>query len=764
MKKIYFSLLLCAIAIGVMSQPVGRQKVIVEIGTGTWCQYCPGAAMGADDLVANGCQVGNIEYHNGDPYTNDASNYRNNYYSLTGYPTAHFDGTLEYVGGSHTESMYPNYLPLYQTRIAVPSDFTVQIFGQHTGLTYNVQLVVTKVNGNWSNLTVQLALTESEIVFAWQGQSHLNFVERLMAPDHLGTIVDFSSDNSATINLQFTMDASWVADNCELVAFVQNESNKEILQGEMVTIPNLQPMPATAGFECNDNTPCITTSVEFADESMGNIISWNWAFEGGNPASSTAQNPVVAYNSLGQYDVRLIVYDGDVYDTLMNPNYILVIAAPVQPNTPTGPTVVCQGSSGYQYTTRSVQWATTYTWAVDPPNAGTISGPDTLAPFTLTQGYLGNYTIKVRADNGCGTGTWSQVLNASAHFTPQQYTLSDGGGYCEGSEGLDLTLDNSEQGVSYELYIDGDPTGQVLSGTGSALDFGFQTEEGIYTCQAYTDFCDNNMVGNAYIFMIHQPAKAGTPTGSTQECSNHSGVTYTTSGATNATSYTWTMTPPEAGTITGTTTTAVVDWDDAFYGMAFIGVTGVNSCFSGPASNNLSVSVNAAPQPAVTGDQEVCKEDVGILYTTADNSGNTYTWEVSGGTVASGAGTHEILVNWGNPGNGYVKVTETDPQGCTVTTANFDVVIDDCQGIGEGNGPAFSIYPNPVKDELIIRFAGQANSKVVIMNQLGQILYNHETSGSQQFVINTSALSKGIYVVRIYGEGGSSERKFVKVD
>jgi len=766
MKKLYFSILLCVISLGLMSQPVARQKVIVEIGTGTWCTYCPGAAMGADDLVSNGCQVGIIEYHNGDAFTNDASNYRNDsYYSVSGFPTAHFDGVLDYVGGDHNNSMYPYYLPLYNQRIAIASDFTIEMYGEHTGSDYTIQLVITKVNGTWGSLTAQLALTESEIVYAWQGQDHLNFVERLMSPDYMGTTVDFTNTDVVTLDLQFTIDASWEADNCELVAFLQNDDTKECLQGNMVSIPNLQPMQATAGFECDDNTPCITTSVEFEDQSMGEVISWNWTFEGGNPATSTAQNPVVAYNSLGQYDVQLIVYDGEVYDTLLNPEYILVIAPPVQPMTPTGSTVVCQDATGIQYTTHSVQWAINYTWSVDPPAAGTISGPDTVAPFTLTPGYLGPFTIKVRADNNCGTGTWSQGLVATAYMTPAQYTLSDGAGYCEGAGGIDLTLDGSEQGVNYELYLDGDATGQILPGTGSALDFGFQTEQGIYTCLAYTNFCDYAMVGNAYIYIIYSPVKAATPAGPTQECNNHNNVTYTTTGATNATSYLWTLTPSGAGTITGNTTTATVDWDDEFWGLAIINVAGVNACSSGPTSDNLNVTVNAAPAPVITGDQEVCDNEPGQLYSTPDNSGNTYTWEISGGTIAGGAGTHEIAVNWGNPGAGFVKVTETDPAGCTFTTTNFDIVIDDCTGIGEGNGPSFSIFPNPVKDELVIRFAGQAaDSRVVIMDQLGQVIYTRQTGGSQQFAINTSSLAKGVYVLRIYGDKGVSERKVIKVD
>ena len=50
MKKFLFTVsLVFAISI-VFGQQVNRDKVIVEIGTGTWCTYCPGAAMGADDL------------------------------------------------------------------------------------------------------------------------------------------------------------------------------------------------------------------------------------------------------------------------------------------------------------------------------------------------------------------------------------------------------------------------------------------------------------------------------------------------------------------------------------------------------------------------------------------------------------------------------------------------------------------------------------------------------------------------------------------
>ena len=44
-------------------------------------------------------------------------------------------------------------------------------------------------------------------------------------------------------------------------------------------------------------------------------MSWNWAFEGGTPASSNEQNPVVTYNRAGSYAVTLTVGDGTDSDT-----------------------------------------------------------------------------------------------------------------------------------------------------------------------------------------------------------------------------------------------------------------------------------------------------------------------------------------------------------------------------------------------------------------------------------------------------------------
>lgn len=240
MKKILtFCIAVIFISFNFLSaQQVEREMVILEIATGTWCQYCPGSAMGADELIENGHDVAVVEYHGGDDYENSYSLSRISYYGITGYPTAKFDGVLTVSGGNATQSLYPSYLPLYNQRKAVPSSFTVAVEGTNSGLEeYDVNLTVEKVAAyTGDNLVLHAVLTESHIEEFWQGQPELNFVERLMIPNQYGTPLDFSQSNTQEISLQFSKDVEWNYEHCELVMFIQNKDSKEILQAKKVNI------------------------------------------------------------------------------------------------------------------------------------------------------------------------------------------------------------------------------------------------------------------------------------------------------------------------------------------------------------------------------------------------------------------------------------------------------------------------------------------------------------------------------------------------
>jgi hypothetical protein len=223
-----------------------REMVLLEIGTGTWCTYCPGASLGANDLIDSGKTVAVIEYHYGDTFTNTFSEDRIDYYNIFGFPTSIFDGTNQFSGGSHTESLYQYYLPIYESRKSIYTAYTIQVFGEHSENEYNLSIFANKVAPTppYNNVVLQVVLTESDIDFNWQGQTQVDFTERMMIPDQEGTILDFSTNNTQIINLNFTMDTSWVPENCELVAFIQNNDGKEIYQGTKVKLLELSPFPS----------------------------------------------------------------------------------------------------------------------------------------------------------------------------------------------------------------------------------------------------------------------------------------------------------------------------------------------------------------------------------------------------------------------------------------------------------------------------------------------------------------------------------------
>ena len=241
MKRLLIILLAFIFSVGIytdtQAQQVAKNYVVVEIGTGTWCGYCPGAAMGADDMVENGLQVAILENHNGDSYANTSSSARNSYYGITGYPTAFFNGGYSVVGGSSSQSMYSNYLPKYNQAIAVMSDFTMELSYTHTGLDYTATIDVDEV-GNYSgtNLVVQLAWTQSYIEESWQGLDELNFVNRGMFPNASGTPY---TGGTQSFNINFTAEYSWDPLDSELIAFIQDNDTKEILQAAKVSLAEI---------------------------------------------------------------------------------------------------------------------------------------------------------------------------------------------------------------------------------------------------------------------------------------------------------------------------------------------------------------------------------------------------------------------------------------------------------------------------------------------------------------------------------------------
>ena len=517
----------------------------------------------------------------------------------------------------------------------------------------------------------------------------------------------------------------------------------------------------TAAFMADSDSVCEGDVVNFTDMSTGGATSWNWTFEGGSPATSTQQNPAVTYNSSGDWDVTLEVSNGSVVTSLTVADYINVEAVPVQAATPAGPDETCGGEQ-YIYSTSAIANATSYLWIVEPTDAGSITGSGTNGTFTAATDWTGSYTVKVRASNSCGDGSWSPTLAATLYASPTAFFFSGGGSYCEGGDGLELTLDGSETGFDYELYYDGTATGNIMAGTGSPLSFGFVTDEGFYTVEAFSVTCSQQMNGQPYVSVLEIPGTPATPVGPDMVCNNAVNE-YTTTESTDADTMYWSITPADAGTLTiaPDMLTAEVEWSNIFTGTADLSVFGSNDCGTGDSST-INITVNASPAPEVTGLEMVCEDDV-ANYSTQDNTGSSYEWEVSGGTIIDGTGTHNITVQWGGPGTGYVEVSEDDGT-CVGTSEQFMVTIDDCVGVEESALEDASIYPNPAKQLINIAIPGVDKVNIRIVNMLGKVMIDlgERNMEDSEMIVNLESLDAGIYFLHLTTNGQAGTYKFVK--
>ncbi|MCX6303798.1 MAG: T9SS type A sorting domain-containing protein [Bacteroidetes bacterium] len=691
MKK---SLLTCIALLTVLlalSQTVQRNMVILEIGTGTGCQYCPGSAMGAEDLLNNGANVAVIEYHSynsNDPFNTPEAAARTSYYGITGYPTAFFDGTVNHVGGSTSASLYTTYLPLYNQQYAVPSPLTIDISGYNTGDNYTITLTINKLATiSGTGLKAYLVLTESGIPYAWMNQTEINSTERLMVPT-TGTDISFATGNTVTLTLPFTKDPTWITANCELVAFVQDYGTKTIYNGAKKAL-NALALPLPTNFSGTPTSGCSPLTVNYTDLSTG-ATSWNWSFPGGTPATSTVQNPVVVYNTAGTFDVTLNAFNvaGNQAGTMAKSAYISVNSAPVAPGmpqgisglcvnpptqtytintvpntnsytwdlspatagvltnngiscvidwdntftgiaqlkaratnacgnspwtpylsitistepgqaaTPAGPTSLCMNSGNSTYTTTGASNASTYSWDLLPPEAGALYPSGTSLNIAWSATFTGTATLKVKGINNSCEGAWSSPLTINVLAGPTAFNVTGGGAYCAiGGTGVAVGLSGSQPATGYTLYLNNVATTNTVAGTGSAITFGNLVAVGSYTVVASTTSgsCTNTMSGAATVSSDPAaPAVPGAPSGPSSVYSGSTPTTdYTTSGGTYATTYSWEVTPAEAGTMNGATTTGTATWNPAFTGSASVKVKSINACGSSSFSTTFTVAVAA---------------------------------------------------------------------------------------------------------------------------------------------------------------------------
>ncbi|MCX6276290.1 MAG: PKD domain-containing protein [Bacteroidetes bacterium] len=187
-----------------------------------------------------------------------------------------------------------------------------------------------------------------------------------------------------------------------------------------------------ANFSASSTNLCTGDLIDYTDLSTNSPTTWDWTFFGATPGTSTDQNPVgISYPASGNYNVQLIVSNGNGSDTLLFSNYISVTACvPPIAGFTASDTVLCTGDS-ISFFDLSTGNPTAYQWTFFGATPPVSSVPNPTGIFYNTPGL---YTVQLIVNNSSGSDTivFTNYINVNAcippvaGFTASQTTLCEG--------------------------------------------------------------------------------------------------------------------------------------------------------------------------------------------------------------------------------------------------------------------------------------------------------------------------------------------------
>ncbi|MBI9061415.1 MAG: PKD domain-containing protein, partial [Marinilabiliaceae bacterium] len=200
----------------------------------------------------------------------------------------------------------------------------------------------------------------------------------------------------------------------QILDYAYNEKPGEaIFTGAKQFIPILP----VVDFATNKTSVFKSESVTYQDLTSYEPMAWNWNFEGGTPASSNIQNPVVTYAQEGVYSVSLTATNKDGEANVEKPSFITVYEeGPAMAAFTADKDFVKMGET-IQFTDASLRIPTGWTWTFE---GGTPTHSSDQNPM-VTYNTPGTYKVSLTAENSFGL---SQEIKEAF------ITVQDNSGYC----------------------------------------------------------------------------------------------------------------------------------------------------------------------------------------------------------------------------------------------------------------------------------------------------------------------------------------------
>ena len=414
-----------------------------------------------------------------------------------------------------------------------------------------------------------------------------------------------------------------------------------------------------------DTIQCITAnSFRFVDISNnpGETLFRRWDF--GDGTISIDSIATKTYSMPGVYKVTLILEKAGGCGTSKE-FFVEVLFNPIS-NIVNATNPVCATTSGSYFAVTNTNIV--HSWSVIGGNIASISGTNN-EELIVNWGSSPIGTVILRDSN--------TVTGCAANSIPLTVTI-------KALPKVGFTVNDSTQCFNGNSFTFTDTTKQItpvlqriwtysdlFQSTDSIASKSFNSA-GIQTVKLdiqNTDGCVSSLTKNLYVLINNTPLINGPRT----TCAN-SFATYTVSGDTSVSRYTWTI---SGGTIiSGQGTDSIrVTWGTL--GKGLIQVKDSVKLTGCAATSNLdTVYINPYTALSITGTNPVCKNVAGF-YSVPFDANKTYTWSITNGTIISGQGNSSIAVLWNNTGLGTLSVKDSlITTGCNGTSNTFQVTIN----------------------------------------------------------------------------------------
>lgn len=146
---------------------------------------------------------------------------------------------------------------------------------------------------------------------------------------------------------------------------------------------------------------------------------------------------------------------------------------------------ICQGGAGVPISLQSSQIGVNYSLFNTNGSTGiNFNGTGSSVLFGTFNSPSDYHVLATDLSSGCQI-EMNDTVSVYLLPAPTLFSVTGGGSFCSVPDlGVAVGLSNSESGVIYELFRNSLSTGNVLNGTGSALNFGNQNVSGTYTVVA----------------------------------------------------------------------------------------------------------------------------------------------------------------------------------------------------------------------------------------------------------------------------------------